>query len=132
MADSQTETVVIPIGREELRVSKREVETGRVRVRTAIEERQEMVREDLTRSTVEIERVPVDREVETMPAVRTEDGVTVIPVVEEILFVRKALVLVEEIRLHRQTSVETVEEPVTLRTQRAVVEREDMSGNVNS
>lgn len=131
MADSLTETVVIPLAREELHTSTREVETGRVRVRTFVDERHEMVRGELSRSSVEIERIAMDREVDEMPEVRTEGDVTIIPVVEEVFFVRKALVLVEEVRLHRRKLTESVEQPVMLRTQRAVVEREDLSGNVN-
>lgn len=129
MADDRDQTVIIPIGEEVLRTSKREVETGRVRVRTLIDEHQQIVREELSRTTVEVERIPVDVEVATLPATRTEGDVTIIPVVEEVLFVRKALVVREEIRLHRKTSIEKVEQPVTVRSQRAVVEREESSGN---
>lgn len=128
MADDRDETVIIPLGRETLRTSRREVETGRVRVRTVVDAREEMIREELTRTEVEIERVPVDVEVATLPAPRTEGDVTIIPVVEEVLFVRKALVVIEEIRLHRKISTEKVEQPVTVRSQRAVVEREELSG----
>lgn len=129
MADDRDETVIIPLGRETLRTSRREVETGRVRVRTLVETHEQMVREELTRTDVEIERVPVEIEVGSMPAQRTEGDVTIIPVVEEVLFVRKALVVTEEIRLRRRISTEKVEQPVTVRTQRAVVEREGLEGD---
>lgn len=128
MADTRDETVTIPIAHEELRVSKREVETGRVRVRTLIDERHELVREDLSRTSVEVEHLPINREIDTVPAPRFEGETYIIPVVEEVLYVRKALVLTEEIRLHRRTSTEKVEQTVTVRSQRAVVEREELSG----
>lgn len=128
MTDTRNETVTIPIAEETFSVSKREVETGRVSVRTVIDEHQEMVREALTRTQVEVERVPIDVEVSAIPLPRTEGDTLIIPVVEEVLYVRKALVVTEEIRLHRKTSTEKVEQPVTVRSQRAVVEREDPDG----
>ncbi len=128
MTDTRNETVTIPIAEETFSVSKCEVETGRVRVRTVIDEHQEMVREALTRTQVEVERVPIDVEVSAIPMPRTEGDTLIIPVVEEVLYVRKALVVTEEIRLHRKTSTEKVEQPVTVRSQRAVVEREDPDG----
>lgn len=128
MTDTRNETVTIPIAEETISVSKREVETGRVRVRTIIDEHQEMVREALTRTQVEVERVPIDVEVLAIPLPRTEGDTLIIPVVEEVLYVRKALVVTEEIRLHRKTSTENVEQPVTVRSQRAVVEREEPDG----
>lgn len=128
MTDTRNETVIIPIAEEVITTSRREVETGRVRVRTIVEEHEEMVREALTRTEVQVERVPIDVEVSAIPLPRTEGDTLIIPVVEEVLYVRKALVVTEEIRLHRKISTEKVEQPVTVRSQRAVVEREDPDG----
>ena len=125
MINERGETVVIPIADEELTVMKREVETGRVRVRTVVDERQELIREELSKTAVRVERVPVNVEVSAAPQPRMEGDTYIIPVVEEVLYVRKALVVTEEIRLHRQTSTEKVEQQVTVRSQRAVVEREE-------
>ena len=129
MADNRDDTVVIPLATEELRVMKREVETGRVRVRTVVDERQELIREELTKTSVDVERVPINVEVSTVPEARMEGDTYIIPVVEEVIYVRKALVVIEEIRLHRQTSTEKVEQEVTVRSQRAVVERDDPTGS---
>ena len=128
MVNDRDETVVIPIADEELRVMKREVETGRVRVRTVIDERQELIREELSKTAVNVERVPINVEVDTVPQPRMEGDTYIIPVVEEVIYVRKALVVIEEVRLHRQTSTEKVEQQVTVRSQRAVVEREERTG----
>ena len=57
------------------------------------------------------------------PAVREENGVTVIPVMEEIVVVEKRLVLKEELRIRRVAEVREVSEPVTVRRQRAEIER---------
>jgi stress response protein YsnF len=62
--------------------------------------------------------------VETAPGIRTEGDVTIVPVLEEVLVVEKRLLLKEELHIRRGVETETVEVPVTLRKQRAVVERE--------
>jgi uncharacterized protein (TIGR02271 family) len=119
------EYAAIPLVEERLSVAKRQVESGRVRVRVTVEERAETITEQLARDDVEIERVPRGERLSEMPHVRLEGSTTIIPVVEEVLVVEKALVLVEEIHVRRRTEVETVEIPATVRRERASVERED-------
>ena len=114
---------VIPLVEEVASVAKREVVTGRVRVRTVTDTVEELARTDIRHESVEVTRVPVGRIVETAPEIRTEGDVTVLPVVEEELVVMKRLVLREELHIRRRVETETVEVPVTLRKQRAEVER---------
>ena len=57
--------------------------------------------------------------VEVAPAAREEDGVLIIPVVEEQLVVTTRLILKEEIRITRRVRTEVVREPVRLRSERA-------------
>ena len=121
--DSLSDTEVIPITEEELRLDKREVTTGKVRVRTSVDVETELVKATLEGETVEVTRVPIDRIVESAPEVRTENDVTIIPILEEVLVVEKRLVLKEELHLHRRRTIEDVETPVELRKQRAVIER---------
>jgi uncharacterized protein (TIGR02271 family) len=123
MADHRTQDTIIPLVEEEVRIDKRSVVTGKVRVRTVTDTVEEMARATLEGREVEVVRVPIDREVDAAPAVRTEGDVVIVPVVEEILVVEKRLVLKEELRLQPRKTEETVEVPVTLRKQRAVVER---------
>ena len=120
--------VAIPLVEERLVTSKRVVETGRVRVRTIVEEQESQVREQLSKAVVDVERVAVNREVDAAPPIREEGDTTIIPVVQEVLVVTKKLVVTEEIRIRRRQIVEEHAQPVTLRTQRAVVEREESSG----
>jgi uncharacterized protein (TIGR02271 family) len=118
----------IPLVEEELSVSKRQRENGRVVVQTIPRERQELVEQELERVDVEIERIPVDRVVETPPRIREEGDTLVIPVVEEVVVVEKRLVLREEIRVHRRRSVEQFQQPVTLRSEDVRIERHGPSG----
>ena len=119
--NERTET--IELKEEELEVSKREVERGRVVVRTRIEEREELAEAALLQQEVEVERVPRDVVVEAMPDVREDDGVLIVPVVEERLVVTTELVLKEEIRITKKSRTEIVREPVRLRSERVEIER---------
>lgn len=113
----------IALVEEEARIDKREVVTGRVRIRTRVEEAEETVRGTLDEEVVEVERVHVDRIVDAAPAVRQDGDVTIIPVMEEVLVVEKRLVLKEELHVRRRRTQESVEVPVTLRRERVEVER---------
>jgi len=72
---------------------------------------------------VEVEHVPVDRPIETMPSIRQEGDVTIIPVVEEVLKVERCLVLKEEVHIRRIKTTERHQEQVTLRKQEVLVAR---------
>jgi uncharacterized protein (TIGR02271 family) len=128
------ESVTIQVVEETARIDKRVVETGRVRVSTRTETVDQVLRESLRSDTVEVTRVPVNRtlsEGEVPPVAREEDGVTIIPVLEEILVVEKRLVLKEELHIRRSSTDEDVEVPVTLRKQHAVVERVSPDGHAS-
>jgi hypothetical protein len=125
---SGTRTVaeeIIPLVEETATVDKRQVVTGRVRVQTITDIVEELARADVQRESVEVTRVPIDKVVETAPEIRTEGDVTIVPVLEEVLVVEKRLVLKEELHIRRRIETEAVEVPVTLRKQRAVIERLD-------
>jgi stress response protein YsnF len=121
-AVSQTE-VVIPLAEEVLRVGKRAVEAGRVRVSVTTATAEEVVHQTLRSRRADVERVAFGHEVQEVPQTREEDGVLIIPVVEEILVIEKRLVLKEEIRLRFVDTEDTVEQTVERRVQRATVER---------
>src|SRR5215471_16170805 len=74
---------VLQLFAEEAKVSRRTVETGRVRVATVTHTRDHLVDELLARTNVEVERIPVGRMVEAIPPVTDDDGLMVIPIVEE-------------------------------------------------
>lgn len=131
MDDSGCEKV-IPLVEERISARKEEVETGRVRVRTVMNETNFVVREELERDNVEIQRVPIDREIDQVPDIRNEDGVLIIPVVEEILVIEKRLMLREEIHLRRRTISEHFEQAVPLKSQQAIIERQQFDGDCSS
>jgi len=108
---------------EELSVERRVIETGRVRVATVTREHEEFVDEPVLHTHVEVQHVPVNRPVETMPAVRQDGDTTIVPVVEETLVVERRLVLREELHIRRARTTARYRERVTLRRQEAVVTR---------
>jgi uncharacterized protein (TIGR02271 family) len=114
---------VLPLLAEELSVSKQVVETGRVQVARVTRQREQLIDELLARETAEIERAPIGRQVEAMPAVREEGDTIVVPIVEEVLVVERRLFLKEEVRIRRVRSTERHRESVTLRHHEAVVTR---------
>ena len=116
---------IIPLLEERLVVGRREVETGRVRVHLTTTTEDAAVREVLREERVEVERVPIGREVATAPAVREEEdgAVLVVPVLEEVLVMERRLVLKEELWIRRVSTNRTSEQTVPLRRQTATVER---------
>jgi uncharacterized protein (TIGR02271 family) len=122
----RVEEVVIPLAEESASVSKREVETGQVRVALSTDIETVIARETLRGSKIEIERVPVNRALpdgEPVPQSRQEGDTLVIPVVEEQAVVVKRLVVTEEVRLRFMTAETPFEEKVSVRRQRATIDR---------
>jgi uncharacterized protein (TIGR02271 family) len=122
--------VVIPLVEERVEVAKRAIERGRVVIRTHVEEREELAEVDLHQEEVKVERVPVGTVVETAPPVREEDGVLIVPVLEEQLVIQTRLILKEELRITRTSRTEHVRQPVRLRAERAEVARRE-GGHAN-
>jgi len=114
---------VLPLLAEEVTVSKQTVETGRVQVSRITHEREQLVDELLAHDLAEIDRIPINRTIDTMPSVREEGDAVVIPIVEEVLVIERRLLLKEEVRVRRVRSTERHQESVTLRYHEAVVTR---------
>ena len=114
---------VIPVIEEEAVVSKRVVETGKVRVSKRVSEHEEIIDEPLFREEVSVERVPVNQYVDAAPTVRYEGDLMIIPVVQEQIVMQKRLVLVEEIRVRKELVETHQPQTVTLRKEEVDVRR---------
>ena len=120
---SNDNMLVVPVVAEELEVQKRVVETGKVRITKVVQEREALVDEPLLGEEVEVERVPIQRVVESPIPVRYEDDTVIVSILEEVLVVEKRLLLKEEIHI-RKRRVETHQpQQVTLRHEEARIER---------
>jgi uncharacterized protein (TIGR02271 family) len=116
--------LVIPVVEEQLEVSRERVETGKVRINKTVESKEVVVDDPLTRETVRIEHVPINQVITgEVPRTREEGDVTVIPILEERVVTRTELVLVEEVRIHRERSEYHDPQRITLRKEVVAVER---------
>jgi uncharacterized protein (TIGR02271 family) len=113
----------LKIAREELEVSKRKRETGRVQVKMHVNRREAVVDEPLLRSDARIERVDLNRYVARQPAVRREGDTVIFPVVEEVLHVEKRLLLKAELRVTRFSTSVRKPRRVQLRSTEPIVKR---------
>ena len=118
------EITVIPLIEETLSIGRRTVATGTVRLRKMVEEYTEALNEPLAIRSFDVERVVLNRVVETAPEVRHEGRTTVYSVVEEQMVLTKQLVLKEEVHVTRRDSERMDTQVVTLRRERLDVERE--------
>jgi uncharacterized protein (TIGR02271 family) len=123
--DELADSVVVPVMEEELRVGKRVVETGRVRIHKTVHEHEEVVDEPLMREEYDVERVPVDEFVDAPVGPRHEGETLIVPVLEEVLVVEKRLVVREELRITRRRTEEHKPQRVKLLSEEISVERTD-------
>ena len=123
MAAEQIEhEAVIPLAEETLTVSKRKIERRRLRVQLKTAVDTQLAQASLRREDIVVDRVPMNKVITAAPDVREEDGVTIIPVFEEIVVVSKQLVLREELHIRRVVTTRESSEPVELRRQYATTE----------
>jgi uncharacterized protein (TIGR02271 family) len=124
--------LVLPVIDEALEVHTSPVETGRVRIRKIVHEREEIVDPPLVRNEVDIERIPINRVVEGPISVRSEEDTLIIPVLEEVLVIEKRLLLKEEIRITTRRIETHAPQRVTLHREEATVERINPEGDDNN
>ena len=114
---------VLPVLEERLEVSKREVETGRLRLQKRVRAEEQTVDEPLFADEIIIERVPVNRFVDQAPPTRLEGDTTVIPLFEEQVVLQKRLLLREEVRVTRRRTERRDPQVVTVHREEVIVER---------
>lgn len=120
---SSEHQTVVPVFEEEISISKKVVETGRVQLSRVTQSHEQLVDELLHHEKVDIQRIPIDKTIDAMPSIREEGDVIIVPVVEEVLKVERYLLLKEEIHIRRIKETERHQERVVLRRQEATVSR---------
>jgi len=115
----------IPVIEESLAVHKTMADAGGVRLRKQVTTEEVTFQEPLLRESVQVRRVPIGRDVEGPQPVRYEGGVTIIPVVEERLIMRRQMVLVEEVHLSKSQTVDRSSQSATVRHEQVIIERQD-------
>jgi uncharacterized protein (TIGR02271 family) len=108
------EDVAIPVVEEELKVGKRETESGGVRVTTRVEERPVVEQVTLREERVDVERRPVDRPVTDADLAAVQEGVFEVQERSEELVVDKQARIVEEVVINKDVAerTETIQDTV--------------------
>ena len=112
-----------PLYAEDLTLSKRQVAGDKVQVSTVTREDSTFVDETLNHERVQIDRIPIGRQVDAVPPVRQEGDTTILSVVEESIVIERRLILKEEVHIRRLHVSERHQEAVILRKQEAVITR---------
>jgi uncharacterized protein (TIGR02271 family) len=98
--------VHVPLAGERIVVETHPTRLGSVDIQKRVEQVEDVVRHPVSHEEVEVERVPVNRQVDSAPPVREEGEWLIVPVMEEQLIVQRRLVLKEEVRVRRRTVTE--------------------------
>jgi uncharacterized protein (TIGR02271 family) len=122
-AGAGSERLVIPLMAERLEVSKREVESGRVRITKTVREETQTIERPLMKERVNVDRVEINRFVDGPMPVRHEGDVMIVPVLEEVLVIETRLMLKEELRITKHAIEVNEPQTATVRIEEARVER---------
>ena len=123
---SEPAAEVVNVIEERLNVVKRVVDSGGgVRLRKVVHRDAVDVAEPLILETLNVKRVSINRDVDGPIGVRYEGDTTVFSILEERLVTRRQLVLVEEIHVTKTARVDRTIQPITLRREEVIIERQD-------
>lgn len=117
------EEVRVPVVEEEVRVGKRVAEKATVRVRKRVTTREQIVSEPLADENISIERVALNKLVDSAPQPRQEGDTWIIPVLEEVLIVEKKILVKEELQITRVQQTKEHRQKFSLRVETAEVTR---------
>ena len=121
--DSYSKT--IPVIEEQLQVDKQQIDTGVVRVRKEIHEKEVIVEGSISRDEMTVQRIPINQIVTNPPPpVRYEGDKMIVSVLQEELVIQKRLVLVEELHITKNKVTKDVEEPISLKREEVIVEKD--------
>lgn len=130
--DQEQDEATIPVVEEELRVGKRQVESGGVRVRTHVEERPVEETVNLREEHVNVERRPVNRAASAADFDTFEEGTLEFSEIEEEAVVDKQARVVEEVVVKKDARERQQKVRDTVRRTDVDVERIDGDDEVHS
>lgn len=122
----EPDQILIPVVEEQLEVTKRVVETGKVYLHKSVAKYDVKLDEPLAVEQWRIERIAKNEVISETPLTRREGEATVYPVVEERLVLTKELVLVEEIHVTRAVSERRDVRTIVLRRESMDIERKNL------
>lgn len=116
---------ILHLAEEKLTVTREKVLDSHVTIRRQTTTHNEPVSLMLRRENVEVTHVPKNERIASMPEIREEGGVLIVPVVEEEVEVIRRLVLKEELHIRRTEEQVPWEESVPLRKQHVEIDRKE-------
>lgn len=118
------EEKVIPVIEEQAHVTRKVVESGKVRISKNVREDEVLVDVPIVHEEVDVQRVPVNQYVDQAPpAVRYEGDKMIITVLREELVLVKRIKVVEELHIINRKTEEHNTQPISLRTEEINIER---------
>lgn len=117
------DATVIPVIEEEAHIATQATERGRVRITKRVHTQEETVDTPLRQERVQVERVPVEKIVDSPVTMHYDGDTLVIPVMEEVLVVEKRLLLKEEVRVTKYVGETQHQGTVSVRSEEVAVER---------
>ncbi len=118
----QGQDLTIPVAQERLKVDKREVDLGELRLQKVVDTVEETQRVPLTHDEFVIDHVPVNQYVANPVQPFYRGDILVIPIMKEVLVVQKQLVVVEEVHVSRRPVTEEKEVKEKVRRERVEVQ----------
>ena len=120
----------LPLIAEEAIAHVHEVDRGKLIIDKRVEMVPHEAKVDVGTDRVEIERVPINKEVETAPETRQEGDTLIVPVIEEVLVVTKRFRIIEEVHVRKVRDVETQTFQEELRREVVDIEERDAEGEI--
>ncbi len=123
MANNEKDKPVsLNVFEEQAQVDKKVIEKGTVRIVKKVNTEDATINIDLKTEEIKVERITVNKYVDTPPVVRYEGNTTIIPVIKEVAVVEKKLLLVEEIYITKTINITGEEKIIPLRKEEVIVE----------
>jgi len=121
------EEMVIPIVVEELDIKKIRRAREKVIINKRVEDREQVINEEVFREKAKIERITVNQLIENIiPQIQYEEDQIILPLIEEQTVVGKQLLWVENVRIFQKELIENQTQTVTLRREVLNIERFDL------
>lgn len=122
--DNSVEKITIPVIEEQVKVSKKVIETARVKLSKTVTENIESVEIPLVQEEIVVKRIPKNEFIDVIPpASRYEGDIMIIPVLKEVAVVEKRMMLVEEIHVSKVKTEKTETHEVAVRKEEIKVSR---------
>jgi uncharacterized protein (TIGR02271 family) len=115
--------IIIPVIEEEVVIDKKIIEKGGIVIDKKITTQDISVEAPLKSDHLSIEHVAINRFLDSRPEIRYEGETMIIPVLKEVFV--KRLLLVEEIRITKETEIQSHSEKITLKKEEVTIRRKE-------